>query len=163
MRKLPNFFEEQEIAIVEAGEQTGMIQKAFLAVAADLRSQEDLRNKITSAMSYPVIILIFLCLAITVVMIYVIPQLMPIIGNLGSELPWSTRSLIGTSDFMKHNYLLIFAVIIAVALVFQGYTRMDTGKLWWDRTKIGIPVTGLVYKNYLIVRVMSTFHLLNSS
>lgn len=82
MRKLPNFFDEQEIAIVESGEQTGMIQKSFLAVAADLRSQEELRSKISSAMTYPIIIMIFLCIAISVVMIYVIPQLMPIIGNL---------------------------------------------------------------------------------
>ena len=82
MRKLPNFFDEQEIAIVESGEQTGMIQKSFLAVAADLRSQEELRSKISSAMTYSIIIMIFLCIAISVVMIYVIPQLMPIIGNL---------------------------------------------------------------------------------
>lgn len=82
MRKLPNFFDEQEIAIIESGEQTGMIQKAFMAVSLDLRSQEELRGKITSAMTYPIIIFLFLCIAISVVMIYVIPQLMPIIGDL---------------------------------------------------------------------------------
>lgn len=163
MRKLPNFFDEQEIAIVESGEQTGMIQKSFLAVAADLRSQEDLRSKISSAMTYPIIIMIFLCIAISVVMIYVIPQLMPIIGNLWSDLPWTTRSLIGTSEFMQNNIVFIIAIMIAVVLVFQWYTRTEGGKLWWDKTKITAPITGMVYKNYLIVRVMSTFSLLNSS
>ncbi len=163
MRKLPNFFDEQEIAIVESGEQTGMIQKAFMAVSLDLRSQEELRGKITSAMTYPIIIFLFLCIAIAVVMIYVIPQLMPIIWDLWGNLPWTTRSLIATSDFMKGNYVFIFGFLVAIALVFQGYTKTDSGKIWWDRTKIGFPVTGMVYKNYLIVRVMSTFALLNSS
>lgn len=81
MRKLPNFFDEQEVAIVESGEQTGMIQESFLAIASDLRGQEDLKNKITSAMTYPLIIMLFLILAISIVMIYVVPQLMPILGN----------------------------------------------------------------------------------
>ena len=79
MRKLPDFFHEQEIAIVESGEQTGLIQSSFLAIANDLREQEELKNKITSAMTYPVIILLFLVLAISVVMVYVIPQLIPIL------------------------------------------------------------------------------------
>ena len=81
MRKLPNFFDEQEVAIVESGEQTGMIQESFLAIASDLRGQEELKNKITSAMTYPLIIMLFLILAISIVMIYVVPQLMPILGN----------------------------------------------------------------------------------
>lgn len=163
MRKLPNFFEEQEIAIVESGEQTGMIQKSFLAVASDLRAQEELKNKITSAMTYPFIIVLFLLIALSVVMIYVIPQLMPIIGNLSGELPWTTRSLIGTSNFLKDNFLYIIVFIVSLVLIFQWYTKTDLGKLWWSRIKIVSPVTGNVYKNYLIVRVMSTFHLLNSS
>ena len=80
MRKLPDFFNAGEIAIVESGEQTGMLQKAFLSIAEDLRSQEELRGKIIGAMTYPVIIMFFLLLALTVVMVYVVPQLMPVIG-----------------------------------------------------------------------------------
>ena len=113
MRKLPNFFYEQEIAIVESGEQSGMLQQAFLAIARDLRAQEDLKNKIISAMTYPIIILLFLLIALSVVMIYVIPQLMPIIGQMTGDLPWTTRSLIATSSFFQHNFLYILLIFIA--------------------------------------------------
>lgn len=163
MRKLPNFFHEQEIAIVESGEQTGMIQQAFLAIAKDLRSQEDLRNKIISAMTYPFIIILFLFIALSVVMVYVIPQLMPILGDVSSDLPWSTRSLIGVSNFFRDNFIFIIMILVATALFFQGYTRSEQGKRWWDKEKLYFPLSGNVYKNYLIVRTMSTFHLLNSS
>ena len=163
MRKLPNFFGEQEIAIVESGEQTGMLQQSFLAIAKDLRSQEELRNKIISAMTYPFIIIIFLIIALTVVMIYVIPQLIPIIAGVTGELPWTTKSLIATSDFFRNNFLFLFFGFVAIALFFQGYTRSDMGKKWWDREKIYFPLTGAVYKNYLIVRSMSTFSLLNNA
>ncbi len=163
MRKLPNFFEEQEVAIVESGEQTGMIQKSFLAIANDLRAQDELRSKVMGALTYPFIILLFLGLALSVVMVYVVPQLMPIIGNLSSELPWTTRTLIGSSEFLKGNFIYIILTLIAVFFIFQWYTRTDHGKYWWDKQKFSFPLIGNVYKNYLIVRVMSTFYLLNSS
>lgn len=59
-----------------------MLQKAFLALANDLRDQETLRGKIIGAMTYPVIVMIFLALAFVVVMVYVVPQLLPIIGQM---------------------------------------------------------------------------------
>ena len=46
MRKIPDQFSEKEIAIIEAGEQTGLLKDSFQAVAVDLRMQEDLRRKI---------------------------------------------------------------------------------------------------------------------
>lgn len=101
MRKLPNFFYEQEISIVESGEQTGMIQESFLSIAKDLRTQDDLANKIKGAMIYPFIIFFFLFMAINIVMVYVIPQLSPILVTSTTEIPLMTRMLINTSDFLK--------------------------------------------------------------
>ena len=140
MRKLPDFFEEQEIAIVESGEQTGMIQEAFLAIAKDLRVQEELRNKITSAMTYPVIIILFLILAISVVMIYVVPQLLPILGNMTGDLPFTTRALIATSNFLSGNIVYILIALMAVALIALGYSRTDHGAYMIDREKLTLPV-----------------------
>lgn len=163
MRKLPNFFREQEVAIVESGEQTGMIQESFLAIANDLRSQDELKSKITSAMTYPVIIMFFLLLAVTVVMVYVIPQLIPIISNMSSELPIMTKALIDTSTFVKENFLLLFLWWIWAWLIITGYLSSEIGAFQWDRQKLTLPLVWPVYKNYLIVRTMSTFHLLSNS
>ena len=163
MRKLPNFFDEQEVAIVESGEQTGMIQESFLAIASDLRGQEELKNKITSAMTYPLIIMLFLILAISIVMIYVVPQLMPILGNVTWELPFTTKALIWTSNFIKDNIIYIVITCIGLGLIWVWYARTEHGAKMIDREKITLPIAGLVYKNYLIVRTMSTFHLLNTA
>ncbi len=163
MRKLPNFFDEQEVAIVESGEQTGMIQESFLAIANDLRAQEELKNKITSAMTYPIIIMLFLVLAISIVMIYVVPQLMPIIGEMKGELPFTTKALIWTSTFLKENILYIIVWLTGMSLIWVWYARTEHGATLIDHEKITLPIVWLVYKNYLIVRTMSTFHLLNSA
>lgn len=163
MRKLPNFFYDQEIAIIESGEQTGMLQSSFLSISKDLRMQEELKNKIMGAMTYPIIILFFLVIAFCIVMIYVIPQLMPILASSTSELPWSTRSLIATSDFLRNNIFVLLVTFVAGGFMFQGYIRTESGKKWWDHAKLFFPLVGNVYKNYLIARTMSTFHLLTSS
>lgn len=163
MRKLPNFFDEQEVAIVESGEQTGMLQSSFLAIANDLRGQDELRSKISSAMTYPVIIMFFLMLAVMVVMVYVVPQLIPIISSMSWELPIMTKALIGTSTFLKENIVLLLLWGLAAGLIITGYASSEIWAYQWDKQKLQLPIIGPVYKNYLIVRTMSTFYLLSNA
>ncbi|MBC7498717.1 type II secretion system F family protein [Candidatus Gracilibacteria bacterium] len=163
MRKFPDFYTQKEIAIVESGEQTGMLKDAFMAIASELRMQEDLRRKVIGALTYPLVIMFFLVLALTVVMMYVVPQIMPIIAEMTTEISLSTRSLIWVSNFLRHNIVFIIIVLIALVLIFRGYTVTDIGKRWLDRVKLYTPITGTIYKNYIVVQVMSTFHLLSSS
>jgi len=117
MRKIPDFYTQKEIAIIESGEQTGMLKETFLSIAKDLRNQEDLRRKIANAMAYPVIILFFLILSLSIVMIYVIPQILPIITSTGTNLGWSTRSLVATSDFLRNNILLLIGGAVTLILL----------------------------------------------
>jgi MSHA biogenesis protein MshG len=117
MRKIPDFYTQKEIAIIESGEQTGMLKETFLSIAKDLRNQEDLRRKVANAMAYPVIILFFLILSLSIVMIYVIPQILPIIMSTGTNLGWSTRSLVATSDFLRNNILLLIGGTITMILL----------------------------------------------
>lgn len=163
MRKLPNFYTEKEVAIIEAGEQTGMLKDTFMAISMELRMQEELRTKVLGALTYPIIILIFLVLAIAVVMVYVIPQIMPVIVEMATELTFSTRSLIAVSDFLRSNIIWILLFVISSVLIFRGFVVTESGKMWFDRFKVYNFLSGKVYKNYMIVQVMNTFYLLSSS
>ncbi len=163
MRKIPGFYGDKEIAIIESGEQTWMMSITFAAIAKELRMQEDLRRKIVWALAYPFIIFGFLILAIIVVMIYVIPQIMPMIFEMTTDIPWSTRSLIAISDFTENNIWYIVLFSCAMGLFFYGYVSTISGKKWLDTSKIKFPLIGKVYKNYMIVQVMDTFALLMSS
>lgn len=163
MRKIPDFYGEKEIAIVESGEQTGMMQKTFSEIATEMRMQEDLRRKVIGALAYPFIILFFLILALIVVMTYVIPQIMPIITEMTTDIPWSTRSLVAVSEFFSHNIIYILLGILALGLLTYGYANTEPGRRFFDREKLFVPLIGKIYRNYIIVQVMSTFHLLSSS
>lgn len=163
MRKIPNFYSEKEIALIEAGEQTGMLKDTFLSVAEEFRMQEELRSKVISALTYPFIILIFLVLAVTVIMVYVIPQIMPVIAEMSAELSFWTTSLIAVSDFFRENIVWIVSILVAFFLFFRAYIMTDSGKIVWDRYKVENFLTGNVYRKYIIVQVMATAHLLGSS
>lgn len=67
------------------------------------------------------------------------------------------------SAFLSENIISITIVSIALISIFIGYIRTDMGRYRWDMEKIRFPLTGNVYKNYLVVRTMSTLHLLISS
>lgn len=96
-------------------------------------------------------------------MMYVVPQIMPIIAEFGTNVSFSTRSLLFVSNFLRNNVLFIIMILIAFGLIFRGYTMTDIGRKRLDNFKIYAPIIGPIYKNYLIVQVMSTFHLLSSS
>lgn len=163
MRKLPNLFREGEVAIIESGEQTGNLHDSFMALAKDLRDQEELRNKVKWALTYPFVIFLFLIIAIVIVMAYVIPQIIPIIADSAGELPLSTKSLIFVSDFIKEHIVLILIFLAGVALIWKWYTSTELGKYRLDKHKFSFPVVGEVYRNYITVRVMTTLSLLIGS
>jgi type IV pilus assembly protein PilC len=90
-------------------------------------------------------------------MIYVIPQIMPMITEMTNDIPWTTESLIWVSDFMKNNVLYIIGFIVAWALIFYAYVSTPNGRKWIDTVKMQFPIVGKVYKNYMVVQVMDTF------
>lgn len=139
------------------------VKKSFQAIAEELRMQEDLRRKVVGALTYPFIIITFLIIALTIVMTYVVPAIIPLITETNNTPGLSTRSLIWVSNILRNHIVLIIIVLIAGGLIFHWYTMTDPGKRWLDKTKIYIPIFGNVYKNYLLVQVMSTYYLLSTS
>ncbi|MFB0965540.1 MAG: type II secretion system F family protein [Patescibacteria group bacterium] len=112
MKKLPRTFGRAEISIVESGEQSGTLQKSFASIAVDLRSRDDIRLKLTGALTYPVVIMAFLMAAILVVMTYVVPKLVPLFQTSGTELPAVTAALMDTSNFVRDHFVLIVVFFV---------------------------------------------------
>jgi len=160
MKKLPRSFDVSEVSIIEAGEQSGTMQKSFASLAEDLRNRQELRQKLKGALAYPAIILAFLIGAILVVMVFVIPKLMPLFETANTTLPLSTRSLVATSDFISHHFMVIVFGLLIVGVTIYGYLKSPQGKRAFDEMLIKLPLIGTVYQNYLIVRISTTLGLL---
>lgn len=160
MKKLPRTFGRAEISIVESGEQSGTLQKSFASIAADLRSRDDIRLKLTGALTYPVVIMAFLMVAVLVVMTYVVPKLVPLFQTSGSELPGVTAALMNTSNFVRDNFALIIAFFVFAAFGFRAWISTYSGRYAFDLYSLRAPLIGTLYRNYLIVRVSSMLSLL---
>ncbi|MDD5376697.1 MAG: type II secretion system F family protein [Candidatus Gracilibacteria bacterium] len=160
MKKLPSIFDKREVAIIEAGEQSGTMQHSFVSLANELRNQEELKSKVKGALTYPFIIVLFLVGAVMTIMTYIIPKLEPLFMNTGVELPFATQALISTSRFIQGNFWGIIILIIVGILSFQAYAKSVIGRRSLDALYLNIPVVGDVYRNYIIVRIASTLSLL---
>lgn len=160
MKKLPRAFDRGEVSIIEAGEQSGTLQRSFSSLAEDLRNQETLSSKLKGALVYPAIILAFLVAAIMVIMVFVVPKLLPLFENAGTELPAVTVSLIATSNFVANNFLIIVFGIAGLVIGIFSYIKTYQGRKHFDTIILRVPLIGRVYRNYLIVRVSTTLGLL---
>ncbi len=160
MKKLPRTFDRGEVSIIEAGEQSGTIHRSFMSLATELRDREDLAAKLKGAMTYPMIILIFLVAAVTIIMVFVVPKLLPLFENAGTDLPAVTVSLIVTSNFIANHFLLLAFGVIGVIVALISYANTYQGRKHIDRVILSLPLVGKVYRNYLIVRVSTTLGLL---
>lgn len=160
MKKIPGVFDKREISIIEAWETSGTIQKSFANLAKQLREQEELTGKIYSAMTYPIIIFLFLALAVLIIMTYVIPKIMPLFANNGVELPMVTKTLVMTSGFMIDHFVAILVCIFGAIFAIQAYIKTEGGRLFFHDFLLRVPLIGNVYRNYILARIASNLGIL---
>lgn len=163
MKKLPEVFDAKEVAIVEAGESSWTMQKSFENLAIQLRDQEELKQKVKGALTYPIIIMVFLCVAVIVIMTYVIPKLTPLFVTAWIELPFATRTLIATSNFFINNFIILFVIVIALFFGIKSFAKTENGRNFFDSLLLKLPLISPIYKNYIIAQVSSNLWLLISS
>lgn len=163
MKKSPDVFDSKEIAIVEAWESSWTMQKSFENLSVQLREQDELTQKVKWALTYPLIIMVFLCIAVLVIMTYVIPKLKPLFSTAWVELPFVTRTLIATSEFVISNFVLILIFIFWLIFAIKTFSKTENWRRFFDSLYLKLPLISSVYKNYVIAQVASNLGLLISS
>ena len=115
--------------MIRMGETTGRLDSAFKQLIDHLELEKDTRKKITSATRYPIIVVVFIFIALFVINLLVVPQFSSIFSKLGADLPLPTILLIGTSNFMQKYWLAMALVIIASAIAFVRWKKHPMGAL----------------------------------
>ncbi|KMT21283.1 type II secretion system F family protein [Clostridium cylindrosporum] len=128
--------------MIEAGEMTGDLDKAFDRMAAYYDKENKMRQKIVNATIYPSILAGVSALAITALMIFAIPQFLGVFQEMQIPLPGITKFVLGLAGGMKTYWYLI---VLAVALISSGYKmyyKSPNGGVAIDKVKLRIPVIG---------------------
>lgn len=155
----PQIFNHLFISMVRVGESTGNLDNAFLKLSEYLEREKETRERIRQAMRYPVIVLSFIAIAVIVINLFVIPQFANIFARFGADLPWQTKLLIASSNFMQGYWPHMLFVIGATVIWWRRYLKSEAGRYRWDRAKLRIPLIGKIVYEALLARFATGFGL----
>ena len=124
---------------IRAGESGGQLREVLHKLSEHLTRFEKFRADVVSSLIYPAILLTMAVLAIILLIVVVIPQFKPLFENAGSELPFVTRLVMGVSDFVLDNAVLLLLSGAALVLVLRSFLKKPHVALYVDRAKLALP------------------------
>ncbi|MCY3825996.1 MAG: type II secretion system inner membrane protein GspF [Candidatus Dadabacteria bacterium] len=156
-------FSDLYVSMVRAGEASGTLDVVLDRLADFLEKQLELTSKIRGAMIYPAIMFVVGLGVLVFMMTFVIPKVADIFEASNKALPFVTVMLIGASDFLRENFVLLL-IFLAVVLFFgQRYVKTPSGRKVYDRFSLRIPVFGKMSSKVMISRFTRTLATLLSS
>ncbi len=161
MSKHPKIFTKLFVSMVRAGETGGQLDVVLIRLAETMEADYKLRQKIKSAMTYPIVVGGIAILLMIVMLIFVVPTFAAMFEDLGGELPLPTKILLALSQQAK---ILVPLGIIIVVAARIGYKRLHRTSrdfaLAADKLKLKVPVFGLLFQKVAVSRFTRTLSLL---
>ena len=163
MKKFPGVFSDTYISMVTAGDSSGNLDIVFTKLADYLEESASIKQKVISALTYPIVLIGFSVVVIISLLAFVLPQVVGQFIKAGAELPFITKFLIGISNNII-PILIIFAVLCVVIFYsYKKYVRKIENKISFDRRVLNIPLLGNFILNSELERFSSTMELLLAS
>src|SRR5574338_1412356 len=163
LAKHPNAFSDLYVNMVAAGEAGGILDTILMRLATFMEKNDALIRKVKGAMIYPGVIMSVAAIAITVLLIFVIPVFESMFASVGLPLPLPTRVVIGMSQFLKGDWWAIIMAIGGIGFLGKRYYATSSGKLTIDRAMLRFPVLGDVLRKSAVSRFTRTLGTLISS
>jgi type IV pilus assembly protein PilC len=163
LRKHPKAFSELYVNMVAAGEAGGILDTILMRLATFMEKNDALIRKVKGAMIYPGVILSVAFIAVTTLLLFVIPVFQKMFGSVGLALPMPTRVVIGASDLLKSYWWLMGGVGVAAVMFLTKYYTTPDGKLRIDRMLLRVPILGDVLRKSAVSRFTRTLGTLISS
>ncbi|HEY7898083.1 MAG TPA: type II secretion system F family protein [Gemmatimonadaceae bacterium] len=163
LRKHPKAFSELYVNMVAAGEAGGILDTILMRLATFMEKNDALIRKVKGAMIYPGVIMSVAFIAVTTLLLFVIPVFQDLFGSVGLALPMPTRIVIGASKLLKGYWWLFGAVIAGSVMSLMKYYTTPNGKLNIDRMLLRVPILGGVLRKSAVSRFTRTLGTLISS
>ena len=138
----PDYFSDLYINMVRAGEASGSLAVIFERLADFERTRDDLRNYIISSMMYPALLACVGLASILILLNFVVPRFASIFEGSSLKMPLPTQIMLDASNFVRTYWWVGAAVAACTAVFWRIYTGTVAGRLWWDGTRLKIPLLG---------------------
>ena len=141
LEKFPKLFSPIYINMIRAGEAGGALTEVLHRLIDHSERIQAMRAKVTSAMVYPVIVLVMGFLVGVFAMTYILPKFQSIFDQIGPDgLPPMTKMLIGISDWLKNYWIFMLIIFIVFTVILMKWIKTPKGLRFWDGLKLKLPL-----------------------
>jgi len=165
LAQYPKIFDKLFVNMVKAGEAGGVLEVVLERLAEFMEKSEKIKNKVKSAMIYPVVVLCAATGIVGFLLTNVIPKFQDIFRDLlgGKELPWLTQFVINISNFVKSQWLVIVIIVAGVVVFTKMWGKTTAGRFALDKMKMKVPLFGTLFSKSAVARFTRTLGTLMSS
>src|SRR5712691_8684343 len=156
LKKHPKVFIKLYVCMVGAGERGGLLAEILARLATYLENTARLRKKVKSAMMYPTVVVIVAVGISIFLLVKVVPVFAECFKGFGAELPAPTQFMIDLSNLVKRYFLLITPTVGALVYAWFAYIKTKPGREFWDRTRIKLPIFGMIAHKICLGRFTRT-------
>jgi type II secretion system protein F len=163
LSKFPSIFPAFYVNMVRAGEAGGFLEDTITKMTAYLENTQTMKEEISSALIYPVILMVVGSGAIVILLTWVVPMFAQIFDDMAAALPLSTKILLSVSGAFNNYWWAMLLLMIVSVTASVTYLRSDAGKLWWDSFRFRLPILGNLFKEIIVSRFSRTLGTLMAS
>ncbi|MDZ4826359.1 MAG: type II secretion system F family protein [Actinomycetota bacterium] len=156
LQKHPKAFNRLYVAMVRAGEIGGVLDSVLERLADTIEKQVELRRKVKSAMTYPVVVAVLVLLIVTAMLLFIIPMFEDLYVELGGTLPKPTQILIDISKIARKFWYFIIITEVGGGFAFRKWISSDEGRKKWDAIKLKAPIFGGLVRKTALARFSRT-------
>lgn len=163
MSRHPKAFDNLYVNMVKAGEAGGALEIILRRLAEFKERAQSLKRKVTSAMIYPIAVILVATLIVSGIMYFIIPKFKKIFADFGTKLPEITELLISMSDWVVQFWYLIPAIPLGLWLLIKIIKKNKTGAYLVDMVVLYIPILGQILRKTVVARTSRTLGTLIAS
>ena len=151
------------INMVRAGEAGGNMEETLERLAEHFEKQHQTRQKIKSAMAYPIVVGIVAVAVVIFMLVSVVPTFVGMFADFGADLPAITQFVMDASAFMQRFWWLILLIALVIGITFNLLNNRKQTRYYLDLLKLRMPIFGKMLQKAALARMTRTLSSLFSS
>lgn len=156
IEKYNDIFGSLFISMIRAGEVSGKLEEVLNQLFVQIKKDHEIKSKVKGALIYPIVVLFAMAIIGIFMMVFVVPSLADVFTESAIELPLPTRILMGMSNFVVNNGILLVFIIIALVWGFIFAIKQPKGKYYFDLILLKLPIFGKIIKKINLARFSRT-------
>ena len=152
MGMYPHIFGAYALNMIAVGETSGTLDDILVRLSLYFDKEDSVRNKLRSAISYPLVLTVLMAAIIVLLIIKIMPMFEATLASMGGQPPQTVSLIFGAANVISRYFLVVIAVLIAIAVIAALYLRTERGRLIKDRLKISAPVFKYINRRIITSR-----------